>query len=230
MMPPQSMPIGFTYDGDSIYAAPPVRAGARQPLAVLADGEPIWPAQSGLVPAGQPQPFGVLSSGAFVWAVEQRPPDPPTPWHRRRRVLIPAAALATALAVGVVAADGDGAGDPRPAQQAAEDRAAAEQAEREAAERAAAEPAAAPPEEPRLDFVMPDFAGRNLQDAQDEVQELGVFFSFSNDLRGTRSQVLDANWQVCTQTPSSGTRVHGDPADWEGRISFGVVKTTESCP
>lgn len=238
MLPPQSMPIGFTYDGDPIYPAPPFAEGGRQPLAVLADGEPIWPAQGGLVPTGQPQPFGVLSSGAFVWAVEQRAPAPPTPWYRRRRVLVPAAALAGVLAVGVVAASGDGEGDQQAAQQAADGQAGAEEVERAAADRAAAEEQAAEeaaeqevePAGPRVEFVMPDFTTRNLQDAQDEVQELGVFFSLSHDLRGTRSQVLDTNWQVCTQTPAPGTPVTGDAADWEGKISFGVVKLTETCP
>ena len=238
-MPPQSMPIGFTYAGDPIYPAPSVAPGARQPLAMLVDGEPIWPVEGNLVPAGQPQPFGVLSSGGLVWAVEQRAPDPPAPWYRRRRVLVSTAALAGVLFIGAVATDGGSlAGQPE-GEQAAEDRGAAERPAREAAERAAAQREAAErtdavqeaePGEPRLDFLMLDFAGKNLQDALDEVQELAVFFSLSRDLRGTRLQVLDSNWQVCTQTPPSGTRVQGMAGDWEGKISFAVVRTTEACP
>lgn len=99
---------------------------------------------------------------------------------------------------------------------------------------APASPSAAPSPSPSppatVDFAMPNFKGKNLQDAQDAVQALGVFYSISHDLRGSRSQVLDSNWQVCTQTPAAGTRVQGLAADHEGKIDFGVVKLTETCP
>lgn len=90
-------------------------------------------------------------------------------------------------------------------------------------------PAVSAPAE-ALSFTMPDFRGVNLQDAQDQVQELGVFFSRSHDLLGTRSQVLDGNWQVCGQTPAAGTRIAGPAEDWEGKIDFGAVKLNERCP
>ena len=89
---------------------------------------------------------------------------------------------------------------------------------------------ATPEAAPTVDFAMPEFRGVNLQDAQDRVQELGVFFSVSHDMRGSRSQLLDSNWQVCDQTPVAGTRITGPTADWEGKIDFGVLKLTESCP
>jgi hypothetical protein len=88
----------------------------------------------------------------------------------------------------------------------------------------------APAAEPTVDFVMPNFTGVNLQDAQNKVQELGVFFSVSHDLRGSRNQVIDSNWQVCDQTPAAGKRIKGKAADYEGKIDFGVVKLTEACP
>lgn len=80
-----------------------------------------------------------------------------------------------------------------------------------------------------VDFVMPNLVGIDLQTAQDRVQTFGIFYSISHDLRGSRLQILDSNWIVCTQNPSAGTRVHGTRSEWEGKIDFGVVKRTESC-
>ncbi|MGB3303426.1 calcium-binding protein [Gordonia sp. (in: high G+C Gram-positive bacteria)] len=48
----------------------------------------------------------------------------------------------------------------------------------------------------------------NLQAAQDAIQDAGVFFSRSDDATGRgRSQVLDRNWIVVSQTPSAGSPV-----------------------
>lgn len=77
---------------------------------------------------------------------------------------------------------------------------------------------------------MPDFTGVKLQAAQNAVQGLGVFLSRSHDLRGSRRQVLDRNWQVCDQTPAAGTKLYGSKRSLEGKIEFGVVKTDETCP
>lgn len=96
---------------------------------------------------------------------------------------------------------------------------------------AAATPAAAPAEPPAtVDFVMPNLVGANLQDAQNTIQELGVFYSISHDMLGSRNQVLDSNWQVCEQEPAPGTRISGPAEQFEGTIDFGAVKLTESCP
>jgi hypothetical protein len=78
-----------------------------------------------------------------------------------------------------------------------------------------------------VDFVMPDLVGLDLQSAQDAVQDLGVFYSVSHDLLGSRNQVLDSNWIVCDQNVAPGQRVTGDV---EGQLDFGVVKREESCP
>lgn len=77
---------------------------------------------------------------------------------------------------------------------------------------------------------MPNLVGIDLQTAQDRVQTYGVFYSVSHDLRGSRHQILDSNWLVCTQDPPAGTHIQGKAGDWEGKIDFGVVKRTESCP
>jgi hypothetical protein len=48
----------------------------------------------------------------------------------------------------------------------------------------------------------------NLQDAQDEIQKHGVFFSLSEDATGQgRNQIIDSNWQVVGQYPEPGTPI-----------------------
>lgn len=78
-------------------------------------------------------------------------------------------------------------------------------------------------------WTMPDLVGAILQDAQDQIQTLtggAVYFTDSHDLTGeNRNQVLDANWQVCTQNVEPGA-----PVTAESRIDFGVVKIEEACP
>ena len=80
---------------------------------------------------------------------------------------------------------------------------------------------------PVVDFVMPSVVGMDLQSAQNLIQTNGVFLSLSHDLLGTRNQVLDANWRVCTQNVAAGQRVTGDV---EGAIDLGVVELEELCP
>jgi hypothetical protein len=78
-----------------------------------------------------------------------------------------------------------------------------------------------------VDFTMPDMTGKVLQDAQDQLQTLGVFYSTSQDLLGVRHQVLDRDWKVCSQNTPAGQHVTGSV---EGQIEFGVVKLSENCP
>jgi hypothetical protein len=78
---------------------------------------------------------------------------------------------------------------------------------------------------------MPNFKGMNLQAAQNKVQsDLGIFYSVSHDLRGSRNQIVDGNWEVCTQTPASSAKLSGPVSSHEGQIDFGVVKIGEGCP
>ena len=47
---------------------------------------------------------------------------------------------------------------------------------------------------------MPDVICMNLQDAQDEIQDHGVFLSGSVDATGQgRNQIIDSNWVVVDQ-------------------------------
>ena len=76
-------------------------------------------------------------------------------------------------------------------------------------------------------FAMPDFTGLDLQTAQNLVQDNGVFLSVSHDLLGSRNQVVDSNWIVCTQNIAAGQQISTEA---EGEIDFGVVKREERCP
>ena len=59
------------------------------------------------------------------------------------------------------------------------------------------------------------------------VTDDGVFFTDSHDVSGQdRSQILDRDWQVCTQDPPAGSKITPDT-----KIDFGVVRVdTEDCP
>ena len=73
------------------------------------------------------------------------------------------------------------------------------------------------------DFLMPNVLCMNLQEAQDEIQDRGVFLSRSQDATGQdRFQINDSNWIVVDQSPSAGTRIG------EGDAMLSVVKIGES--
>jgi hypothetical protein len=73
------------------------------------------------------------------------------------------------------------------------------------------------------DKLMPDVVCMNLQDAQDEIQDHGVFLSKSEDATGQgRRQAWDRNWIVVSQEPAPG-----EPID-EREAVLSVVKTDES--
>ena len=73
------------------------------------------------------------------------------------------------------------------------------------------------------DRLMPDVVCMNLQDAQDEIQDHGVFFSGSVDATGQgRNQVIDSNWVVVDQSPAPGSPIG------EGDAELSVVKYGET--
>ncbi len=73
------------------------------------------------------------------------------------------------------------------------------------------------------DQLMPDVICMNLQDAQDEIQDHGVFFSGSVDATGQgRHQVIDSNWVVVDQSPAPGSPIG------EGDAELSVVKYGET--
>ncbi|MCE5287804.1 MAG: hypothetical protein LLG14_01005 [Nocardiaceae bacterium] len=78
-------------------------------------------------------------------------------------------------------------------------------------------PEAAPKKVP-----MPNVVCMNLQDAQDEIQRAGVFYSRSSDASGQgRHQVLDRHWTVVRQEPAPGELIG------EGDANLFVLKTDE---
>lgn len=72
---------------------------------------------------------------------------------------------------------------------------------------------------------MPNVFCFNLQDARDEIQRKGVFYSRSEDATGQRrSQFIDSNWIVVGQTPPPGTPIG------EGDALLSAVKYGEPNP
>jgi len=71
--------------------------------------------------------------------------------------------------------------------------------------------------------VMPNVVCMGLQDAQDLIQDQGVFFSRSEDASGQdRRQILDANWTVVDQNIPPGERID------EGDVVLQVLKKEEA--
>jgi len=72
------------------------------------------------------------------------------------------------------------------------------------------------------DHLMPAVVCMSLQEAQDEIQDHGVFLSLSEDATGQgRSQLIDSNWQVVAQSPDVGATIG------EGDAVLQVVKYGE---
>ena len=91
-----------------------------------------------------------------------------------------------------------------------------------------AAPASTAPAQSSTSFTMPNEVGHVLQDAQDDLQRVSgnsAYYSRSHDLLGNRHQILDRDWQVCTQNITEGATVSESDT-----VDFGVVKLSESCP
>jgi beta-lactam-binding protein with PASTA domain len=75
-------------------------------------------------------------------------------------------------------------------------------------------------------MVMPSLVGMGLQDAQDELQAMGIYSLDQEDASGEgRVQLVDSNWKVCSQSPQSGAEVSTDTA-----VTLSSVKLSETCP
>jgi hypothetical protein len=75
------------------------------------------------------------------------------------------------------------------------------------------------------DALMPSVLCMNLQEAQDEIQDHGVFLSRSEDATGEgRMQINDSNWQVVAQMPEPGQPIG------EGDAVLFVVKYDDNYP
>jgi hypothetical protein len=79
-----------------------------------------------------------------------------------------------------------------------------------------------PPTTAAAATLMPGVRCMNLQDAQDEIQRQGTFFSRSPDATGQgRNQIIDSNWIVVDQDPAPGVPIG------EGEALLYVVKYDE---
>jgi len=75
-------------------------------------------------------------------------------------------------------------------------------------------------------FVMPNVVGMNLQEAQDELQSRGSYILSQDDATGRgRFQMLDSNWQVCSQDQAPG-----ETFDLAELVNLTAVKLSETCP
>ena len=74
-------------------------------------------------------------------------------------------------------------------------------------------------------FVMPNLVGKDLGDAQDELESLGSEILVQGDATGQeRTLDVELGWQVCTQDPDAGTEVTMDAS-----VTLTAVLSTESC-
>lgn len=158
-----------------------------------------------IVPASGAPTGGVPaeSEPAVPVAFGTAPDDRPL-W-KKKRVLIPGAAVAALIGISALGAAAGGDADDEVA--------------------SSAPPAEAPTAAPET-FAMPDVVGINLQEAQDSLQSLGSYFMDQEDASGEgRVQLVDSNWTVCTQEPAPGTEV-----PIEATVMLAAVKDDESCP
>ena len=73
---------------------------------------------------------------------------------------------------------------------------------------------------------MPDLTGTNLQESQDRLQAMGSWLIDQEDASGRgRMQVIDSNWQVCSQDPAPG-----ETTSTTSRVTLQAVKLDERCP
>ncbi|WP_030076250.1 MULTISPECIES: PASTA domain-containing protein [Streptomyces] len=68
---------------------------------------------------------------------------------------------------------------------------------------------------------MPDLAGESVKAAR-SVLDSGTSITVT-DAAGSRMVLLESNWKVCTQSPSPGAALNGQP------VEFTAVKFEESC-
>ena len=74
---------------------------------------------------------------------------------------------------------------------------------------------------------MPDLVGKNLQDAQNQIQQLtdNAVRTTSHDATpADREQDVDRDWKVCNQSAKPGDQITEEQA-----IDFTVVKNNEKC-
>nr|WP_234336683.1 PASTA domain-containing protein [Streptomyces xylophagus] len=71
--------------------------------------------------------------------------------------------------------------------------------------------------------TMPDFKGKSVNTARDALDS-GTSITVKDASGKGRYVLVESNWQVCSQKPSAGTKLSGQP------VEFSAVKFGESCP
>lgn len=70
---------------------------------------------------------------------------------------------------------------------------------------------------------MPDFAGKSVKAARAALDS-GTSITVRDALPDDRWVLVESNWKVCTQAPSAGASLSGQP------VAFTAVKFEEACP
>lgn len=95
--------------------------------------------------------------------------------------------------------------------------------------RTTAAPADTGPLEDSGVWTMPDEIGNVLSSAKDDIEALAGGTPVAVAVRDTsgkgRRQIIHQHWQVCSQTPPAGSKFTPETG-----VTFGVVKTDETCP
>jgi hypothetical protein len=200
-----------TTESDARPGPPPASFSAPGPRVPLQRRRWFWPAVVGVAAFT----FGAVAGGGG---------DEPTAGQVKASAEYTRLAAELETARAEVTTAQAAADDAKAAATTAEAKVTALEAAATAAEPADPAPAA-PPAEP-VTFVMPDVVGANLQLAQDTLQGLGSYVMDQQDASGAgRTQVLDSNWHVCTQSPVAGSVVPVDTI-----VTLASVKLAESCP
>ncbi|MFF3655029.1 hypothetical protein [Streptomyces olivochromogenes] len=72
------------------------------------------------------------------------------------------------------------------------------------------------------DGTMPDFKGKSVKAARDALDS-STSITVNDASASDRLVLIESNWKVCTQSPSAGTTLGGQP------VAFTAVKFEESC-
>jgi pyruvate/2-oxoglutarate dehydrogenase complex dihydrolipoamide acyltransferase (E2) component len=156
------------------------------------------------------------------WGARQ--PPPPRPKSKRVPILIGVGAFIAVMAIiGTVTGGKNGNDNAAPA---ATEQPTTASAPTPTKAQAAPKPPTTVAAAKQATVPVPRFIGMGLQAAQDAAQAKGFFSLISHDSSGRdRMQILDRDWQVCSQKPAPGTKVSADTT-----LDFGAVKLEESCP
>ncbi|SEQ19983.1 hypothetical protein SAMN04487983_1003299 [Streptomyces sp. yr375] len=71
--------------------------------------------------------------------------------------------------------------------------------------------------------AMPDFKGKSVKAARGALDS-GTSITVKDASGDDRFILVESNWQVCTQQPAAGTKLNGQP------VEFDAVKFGETCP